>query len=79
MIVAGEEYQYISGKWDCFDTFKTCEKCADLRDSLMDVDCPALGELRESYVEYLEYIGKHEYNEDKDEYFYPENHMKLNR
>jgi hypothetical protein len=31
-IRAGEKYEYVSGKW-CgdFSTFKTCERCADLR------------------------------------------------
>ena len=75
----GETYEYICGKWDYFDTFKTCEKCADLRESMMNVSCPYLGGLREDYIEYLQAIGQHKYDEDKDEYIYPENHMKLNR
>jgi len=75
----GDEYQYTSGKWEGkIDSFKTCEKCADLRDSLEKVYCPAYYDLRDSYKEYLNEIGMHQYNEEKDEYFYPENHMKLN-
>lgn len=31
-IMPGEKYEYVSGKWDGqFDTFKTCERCCDLR------------------------------------------------
>ena len=80
IIEYGEQYQYISGMWDgCFYTFKTCEKCEDLRDSLMDVDCPSLGDLRECYMEYLSNIGADKYDDEKDQYYFPENHMRLNR
>lgn len=77
-IQIGECYEYIAGKWEGdFQTFKTCEKCADLRDSLMDVDCPALGDLRECYVNYLDNIGAARYDEEKDEYIYPQNHLRI--
>jgi len=79
VIGKGEEYEYISGKWDYFDQFKTCEKCADLRDSLMGVLCPAFGDLRESYLEYLNEMLAFKYDEEKDMYIYPENHMRLNK
>ena len=79
VIEKGDVYEYIAGKWDYFDTFKTCEKCADLRDSLMDVTCPALGDLRESYIEYLNEVGLVRYDEARDMYLYPDNHMNLNR
>lgn len=38
-----------------FDTFKTCERCAGVRESLMALGyChPAYGDLREDYLEYL--------------------------
>lgn len=57
-IQKGVVYQRITGKWDGrIDTFKTCEKCADLRDSLDQVWCTTFRGLDEAYSEYLEYIG----------------------
>jgi len=55
-IPVGQEYQVCEGKWDgFFRTFKTCEKCADLRSSLEDAGwCPAFGDLSEEYDEYLD-------------------------
>ena len=77
-INAGDDYQVITGLWDGrWDEFKTCEKCADLRDSLMDVSCPALGDLRADYAEYLENIGAVKYDEQNDEYIYPQNHLNI--
>ena len=54
-IRAGETYEYISGKWDgCLSTFKTCERCSDLRDSLLALGfCPPLMELWEVYKEFF--------------------------
>jgi len=78
-ITVGQRYERIAGKWEGqFDTFSTCEKCADLRDSLNDVTCPAIGNLVETYTEYLIEIGASRYNEDADRYVWPENHLRLN-
>jgi len=78
-IQKGEMYQYITGKWDgMLETFKTCEKCAGLRESLNDVWCVALGELKFEYREYLDNIGVAKYDEDADRYIYPKNHLNLN-
>jgi hypothetical protein len=78
-IKPGDTYHYLRGLWDGeFMTFKTCEKCADLRDSLGDVWCVALTNLQEEYREYLSETGKVVYNEETDEDVYPENHLKLN-
>lgn len=63
------------GAWG---TAKTCEACADLRDSLTEVWCPELGGLRGAYQEYLEEVGKYRYDEALDVYVYPDNHMRLN-
>jgi hypothetical protein len=30
-ILPGEVYESVTGKWDYVDTFKTCERCVDLR------------------------------------------------
>ena len=30
-ILAGETYESVTGKWDYVDTFKTCDRCLDLR------------------------------------------------
>ena len=80
IIKPGEVYQRIKGMWDGhWEKFDTCEACADLRDSLNEVWCVYLGELRGEYMEYLTEIGAYEYNEELDEYIYPENHMNLNR
>jgi len=50
----GELYQYVTMLWDgSWSTFKTCEKCADLRDSLYEIACPAYGYLREEYQEVI--------------------------
>ena len=79
LIQPGDEYQYISGKWEgTFYTFKSCEKCADLRDSLNNIWCVALGDLRFEYKEYLDNSQSY-YDEETDKYVYPENHMKLNK
>lgn len=75
----GQQYQHVAGKWEGdFLSFKTCEKCADLRESLMDVACPAFEGLTEAYRDYLENIGTVRYDEETDRYIYPENHLKLN-
>lgn len=53
-IVIGVKYQKVTGLWDDFwDTFRTCEKCAGLRQSLSEVSCPMYGALSESFQEYL--------------------------
>lgn len=49
-----ETYEYIKGLWDGhWSEYKTCEKCADLRDSLENVGCPFFGGLAEVYTEWL--------------------------
>ena len=57
-IQKGDQYERISmlqeGQW--FD-YKTCEKCADLRESLSDVDCPYYEGLSECYTEHLREEG----------------------
>jgi hypothetical protein len=53
-IKKGDTYQFISqlqgGTWY---KYKTCEPCADLRDSLEYVDCPYYEGLSECYVNWL--------------------------
>lgn len=49
----GQMYQRITGKWDGnVRTYKTCEPCADLRDSLSQVMCVGLEMLQDCYAEY---------------------------
>lgn len=54
-IEPGSSYEYVAAKWDgYFGTFKTCERCADLRDSMVgESGCISHGELREEYRELL--------------------------
>lgn len=53
-IPTGSEYEYTAGSWDGdFQTFKTCEQCAGLRDSLSAGGCWQYGELGEEYMQYL--------------------------
>lgn len=59
IIAIGEEYEYISGVWDGTpDSFHTCEKCADLRDSMTELGfCFIFGRLLEDHAEYVrEYV-----------------------
>ena len=52
LIQIGEEYQRVKMLYDgLWVTYKTCEKCADLRDSLADIDCPSFEYLRECYTD----------------------------
>ena len=56
VIVPGETYERVTGKWDYgIDTFKTCEKCVDLRDALADYNggCFQYRGLNEAYWAYL--------------------------
>ena len=43
----GDDYYVITGKWDGeIRTYKTCEKCIDLRDSMVEAGyCPPIGDL----------------------------------
>lgn len=51
----GNKYQYVSMVWDGdFLTYKTCERCADLRDALSEVTCPQFRGLQEDYFNYLD-------------------------
>ena len=54
-IQPGERYEHVSGKWDGqLNTFKTCEACVDLRDSLSaHSGCFQHEGLSEEYYEYL--------------------------
>ena len=64
-IPKGEKYERVSGKWDGeMNVFKTCERCADLRDSLAEYNCGCylFGGLSEDYWEYLQEL----YNEVSD-------------
>jgi hypothetical protein len=47
-----DSYQRVTMLYDgMWDTYKTCEKCADLRESLADIDCPAFEYLSECYTD----------------------------
>jgi len=49
-----ETYEYIKGLWDGhWSEYKTCEKCADLRESLSEVTCPYYTGLADAYADYL--------------------------
>ena len=49
----GDTYEYCSGLWDGrWGHYKTCETCADIRESVSATICTNSGELYESY-EYL--------------------------
>lgn len=53
VIVRGEKYEQTTGSWDgVISRYKTCEKCADLRDSLGE--CFIYGELKDGYLTYLD-------------------------
>ena len=50
VIPKGEIYQRVRMLYDgMWSTYKTCEKCADLRASLSEIDCPYFEGLRECY------------------------------
>jgi len=76
VIQPGEGYQRIRGLWEgAWSGVKSCEKCADLRESLNEVWCCGLGELRDDYREYLQETGKARYDEILEDYAYPKNHL----
>lgn len=54
-IQKGQLYRRVSGAWDRqAQTFKQCERCADLWDSLDDAGwCPYYGDMFETYRESL--------------------------
>jgi len=53
-IAIGQEYQKIKQLFDgSWDVYKTCEPCADLRESLSEVDCPLLEGLAECFQNWL--------------------------
>jgi hypothetical protein len=53
-IEPGSAYEYVAAFGDGFSTFKTCERCADLRDSLVGENgCVVHGKLVDEYFEYL--------------------------
>jgi hypothetical protein len=54
LINIGDEYEYVSGKWDDFiGSYKTCFECSDVRTWLKKrIDCcVAFGELRTELIE----------------------------
>lgn len=54
-IKKGEVYEHVSGKWEGdVGSFKTCERCVDLRDSLGD--CYEHRGLFEDYGEQMDYV-----------------------
>lgn len=54
-IKKGETYEYVSGKWDgSLGSYKTCERCVDLRASLGD--CYEHRGLFEDYGEQIAYV-----------------------
>lgn len=54
-INVGQDYQRVSGVWDGeFMTYKTCERCAGLREALAEVACPFFRGLKEEYWNYLD-------------------------
>lgn len=54
-IAAGETHEYTWGIWDSKNsTFRTCEKCSDLRDSMRAAGfCTTFGYLNDGHEEYL--------------------------
>ncbi len=57
----GDVYEYAFGVWGGdAGSFHTCEKCSDLRQSLIAAGfCLAFGELQYGHQEYLENYVKH--------------------
>jgi len=54
-VIIGQQYQRVALVFEGqFSTYKTCERCADLRDALAAVSCPSYRGLREEYWNYLE-------------------------
>ena len=55
VIPIGERYEYVFGVWDKIAwVFRTCERCADLRDSLgVGGWCSSFGDLFSDYREFL--------------------------
>lgn len=55
-ISPGNDYRVIAGCWGGqFNTFKQCEACADLWDSMADLGfCLEYGNLRQDHQDYLE-------------------------
>ena len=54
-ISVGQQYQRVVGVWDGdFSSYKTCERCAGLRDALAEVSCPTFGGLQDEYWNYLD-------------------------
>lgn len=61
-----------------WESHKTCEPCADLRDSLMQVSCPYFGGLKDTYIEYLDEIGAWHWSDDEESIIYHSNYFGLN-
>lgn len=60
IISPGDDYEYIFGVWwGDASSYHTCEKCADLRDSLQALGfCSTIGDLLADHKEYLqEYVN----------------------
>ena len=57
-IPAGDTYERVKGLWDgAWATYATCERCADLRESVASKLCVNFGELFDAY-EYLVGAGR---------------------
>ena len=54
-IKPGEQYEYVFGLWNVKpDTYKTCERCLDLRENLLQIfGCYYYTQLFDQYREYL--------------------------
>lgn len=58
VIRKGALYQRVTMLYEgIWDDFKTCEQCADLRDSLSEVDCPYYRGLSECYTNFIAETG----------------------
>lgn len=59
-IKVGEQHEHVAGKWDGeFSTFRTCERCADLRSSYSGMGyCSTYGSLWADHLDML--LGMHE-------------------
>lgn len=78
-VAPGDTYERYTELRDGFwGTWITCEPCADLRESLMDAMCPPLGELRDTYREFLYETKRFRWDENEGVIIFPDNHLKLN-
>ena len=57
-IKRGNQYEYVSGKWEIFTIFKTCAECVKAREKFMAItqECFCHGGLYEQLQEAVQYI-----------------------